>query len=469
MKQRIANWGNFPHVEAEIHEALQPPALARTLAGQPALIARGLGRSYGDASLGKHVWNDLPRNRILSFDAKSGLLTCEGGVSLEEILRVFVPRGWFLPVTPGTKFVTLGGAIASDVHGKNHHAHGSFCRHVVRIRLMLSDGRIVEATPTTNADLFRATAGGMGLTGLILDASFYLKRIETSFIKQISYRARNLDEMFRLIDEHGDVTYTVSWMDCLQRGKNQGRGILFTGEHAALSDLNDSQRHDPLAHPHRLKLAVPFMLPGFVLNPMTVKAFNLAVYGTHPWKVHTSIVDYDKFFYPLDSIHHWNRIYGPRGFVQYQFVLPEDRGYDGMVRVLDEISKRGLGSFLVVFKKCGDPASFSQAGMQRSKGGSPSGGAKIGGKVPVFPLSFPMKGYSLALDFAIRPGLMEFLDHLDELIQSEGGRVYLTKDARMKPKMLRRQYPAVKEFERIRKQLDPKRHIRSHLSERLGL
>ena len=455
MKKTIANWGMYPVIEAEEIESIRPEATSSMLGKEP-VIARGLGRSYGDASLSGRVFNDLPRNRFLSFDDRSGLLTCEAGVSLQEILDTFVPRGWFLPVTPGTKFVTIGGAVASDVHGKNHHVAGSFCRHVTRIRLLLADGSVQECSPVKNPDLFRATAGGMGLTGLILDVSFYMKRIETSMIRQVSYKARDLDEMFTLINEHEHSTYTVSWMDCLARGRSRGRGILFTGEHATLKDVAGTKfEKDPFALPRKLPLTVPFVLPSFVLNSFTVQAFNLAVYSSHLTRMKEGLVDYDKFFYPLDFIHNWNRIYGRAGFLQYQFVLPDRTAYDGMVRILDEISSHRLGSFLVVFKRCGDPMAVPQAG----KKGAP----------PQFPLSFPLLGYSLAMDFAIRPGMMEFLDRLDEIVQSFGGRVYLTKDARLKAEMLRRMYPATKEFLAIRKKVDPKGRFQSLLSQRLKL
>lgn len=455
MKKTIANWGMYPVIEAEELEALQPEAIHAGIGKQP-IIARGLGRSYGDASLGDRVFNDLPRNRFLAFDEKTGLLTCEAGVSLKEILDIFVPRGWFLPVTPGTKFVTVGGAVASDVHGKNHHVAGSFCRHVTRMRLLMADGSIKECSPTKNADLFRATAGGMGLTGLILDVSFYMKKIETSLIKQVSYRARNLDEMFDLINKYEDSTYTVSWMDCLSRGASRGRGFLITGEHATLADVaGTAHEKDPLRLPRKLPLTVPFTLPSFVLNSFTVQAFNMAVYGSHFASKKEGLVDYDSFFYPLDYIHHWNRIYGRAGFLQYQFVLPDDTAYEGMVRILDEISSNRLGSFLVVFKKCGDPMSIPQAGKR--------------GKPPHFPLSFPLSGYSLAMDFAIKPGMMDFLDRLDEIVLEFGGRLYLTKDARLKADMLRRMYPAVKDFLSIRKKVDPRGRFQSLLSQRLKL
>lgn len=454
-KKKLFNWGMYPVVEAEEIESIRPESILSLSKDKP-LIARGLGRSYGDASLSTTVYNDLRRNRFLAFDERTGLLTCEAGVSLKEILDTFVPRGWFLPVTPGTKFVTVGGAVASDVHGKNHHIAGSFCRHVARMRLLLADGSVQECSPVKNADLFRATAGGMGLTGIILDVSFYMKRIETSIIRQVSYRARNLDEMFRLIDEHEHSTYTVSWMDCLARGRSRGRGILFTGEHATLKDLAGTRwESNPLALPRRLPLTVPFMLPSSVLNSFTVQAFNLAVYGSHLSKTKESLVDYDKFFYPLDFIHNWNRIYGRAGFLQYQFVLPDRTACDGMVRILDEIASHRLGSFLVVFKRCGDPMAIPQAG----KKGAP----------PQFPLSFPMLGYSLAMDFAIRPGIMEFLDRIDELVVSFGGRVYLTKDARLSAGMVQRMYPSVKEFLAIRKKVDPEGRFQSLLSQRLQL
>jgi len=275
-------------------------------------------------------------------------------------------------------------------------------------------------------------------------------------IRQITYRARNIDEMFDLIKAHEQSTYTVSWMDCLSKGESRGRGVLYTGEHAGADDLAKTKyAKNPLALPGKLPLTVPFTLPSFVLNSLTVKAFNTALYWSHLSRIKEALVDYDTFFYPLDSIHNWNRIYGRSGFVQYQFVLPDETAYDGMVTILNEIASHRLGSFLVVFKRCGNPGQINQVG----KKGTP----------PFFPLSFPMQGYSLALDFAIKPGLFEFLNELDDMIQSYGGRVYLTKDARLDAKMLRKMYDGVDEFQRIRKKVDPKHRFQSLLSKRLKL
>lgn len=458
MKTRIVNWGQYPEIEAneiEVRTSTQITNAIQSSSGP--IIGRGLGRSYGDASLSSTVMNGLKRNRFLSFNEQSGQLVCEAGVSLEEILKTFVPKGWFLPVTPGTKFVTIGGAVASDVHGKNHHVEGSFCRHVNRIRLLLPNGNIVDCSPTVNVDLFRSTAGGMGLTGFILEVSFYMKKIETSMIRQVSYRASNLDSMFKLIDKYDHSTYTVSWMDCLARGSSLGRGILYTGEHASLADLKSTKySKNQLGLPKKLPLTVPFNLPSFVLNSFTVSSFNSVLYYSHFQQSKESIVDYDTFFYPLDFVHNWNRIYGKAGFLQYQFVLPDATAYDGMVKILNSISENKLGSFLVVFKRCGNPASFAQVGLKR-------------GTPPLFPLSFPMQGYSLALDFAIQPKLFDFLNKVDEMVASFGGRVYLTKDARLSAEMLRRTYPAVKEFLAIRKKVDPKHKLQSLLSKRLHL
>ncbi|MBW7857082.1 MAG: FAD-binding oxidoreductase [Leptonema sp. (in: Bacteria)] len=454
MKTRIVNWGQYPKIDADEIEVRSSTQITNAIQSSSPIIGRGLGRSYGDASLSPTIMNGLKRNRFLSFNEDTGQLVCEAGVSLEEVLKTFVPKGWFLPVTPGTKFVTVGGAVASDVHGKNHHVDGSFCRHVNRIRLLLPDGSIVDCTPTSNSDLFRATAGGMGLTGFILEVSFYMKKIETSMIKQVSYRASDLDSMFKLIDEHQHSTYTVSWMDCLASGSSLGRGILYTGEHAKIKDLKSTR--NPLEFPKKLPLAVPFNLPSYVLNSFTVSSFNAVLYRSHFQKSKQSLVDYDTFFYPLDFVHNWNRIYGKAGFLQYQFVLPDATAYDGMVKILNSISDNKLGSFLVVFKRCGDPASFEQVGLKR-------------GKPPLFPLSFPMQGYSLALDFAIQPKLFDFLNTVDEMVASFGGRVYLTKDARLSSAMLRRTYPAVKEFLAIRKIVDPKHKLQSLLAKRLNL
>ncbi len=448
---RITNWNNYPIVDAEIFSF---NSIKEHLKEKKSFIVRGMGRSYGDASLYSLIVDGIKNNHFLDFNERTGLLTCEGGVSLEEILSIFIPRGWFLPVTPGTKFITVAGAISSDVHGKNHHIEGSFCKHVVWMEILLPNGKIVECSPTKNVELFRAICGGMGLCGIILKASFYLKKIETAYIKQTTYKASNIEELLKLFEITKNSTYTVAWMDCLSKNKKLGRGILFTGEHATIEDLqNTKYKNYPLNISKKFKVHIPFYFPSFILNSLTVKIFNFFVYHSHWKKVKQSIVDYDKFFYPLDSIYHWNRIYGQNGFVQYQFVLPKDRGLEGTIKIIEEISKNNMGSFLVVFKLFGNPDKIKQKGSK---------------KIIQFPLSFPYEGYTLAIDFKMDKKLPEFLNTLDSIVKEYKGRLYLAKDARMSKEFFYNTYP-VKEFLKLKKKYDPYNQLLSYQAERLGI
>jgi decaprenylphospho-beta-D-ribofuranose 2-oxidase len=379
----VANWGNYPRIDAHVHSFNDEDRLRSIFSSTDTAIARGLGRCYGDSALNTNIISTLKFNRFLDFDSKTGVLKCEAGVTFAEIVKIFVPRGWFLPVTPGTKFITVGGAIASDVHGKNHHKDGSFCRHLVSMDIMLGDGSVVFCSREEHEDLFYATCGGMGLTGIILRAVFRLRKIDTAFIKQRIERAPNLQSLMDLFEQYKDVPYSVAWLDCLATGPKMGRGILILGEHATIPDLSRTRyAENPLMIPDKRKVAVPFYFPSIVLNRITVRLFNELYYQIHPTTKKNRIVDIDSFFYPLDSIHNWNRIYGRSGFVQYQFVLPRERSKEGLVEILKTITRRGTASFLSVLKLFGKQNDI---------------------------ISFPMEGYTLALDFPVRSGLFPFL------------------------------------------------------------
>ncbi len=434
----------YPSTEAEVRSFATADEAAQSLNDWQELIPRGLGRCYGDSSLSSHILSTLKFNRFLHFDREQGVLRCQSGLSFDEILKVIVPAGWFLPVTPGTKFVTLGGAIAADVHGKNHHSEGSFSTHLQTLTLLAPGGRVYVCSRTEHPEIFWATIGGMGLTGVILEGTFKLKKIETAYIVEESTKTKNVDELYRLFEQSMHFTYSVAWIDCLAKGKNLGKGILLNGEHAKVADLTkDAQRNAPLTLPKKLKLSVPFKLPSFTINRLTVKAFNTAFYAKAKSGLHQHVVDYDKYFYPLDGIVGWNRVYGKKGFAQYQFALPPERSYDGMVKILEEISKAGMPSFVSVLKYFGK----SETG----------------------PLSFPMEGYMLALDFPITDRLFGFLDRLDAIVVDCGGRIYLTKDSRMKPEILQKGYPRLPEFLKIKAELDGGRVMQSLQSKRLGI
>lgn len=391
-------------------EAL-PAAEGRTL------LAHGQGRSYGDVALnaGGTVLTTTRLDRFLTFDKAQGVLCAEAGTTLAQALELIVPHGWFLPVTPGTRFVSLGGAVANDVHGKNHHQAGTFGNYVQRLALRRSTGELLICSPTQNRELFRATIGGLGLTGLIVWVEFNLKKIHSSCIEQESIRFDSLEDFYVLSSESVDWEYTVAWVDCLARGKKLGRGIFFRGKHA---DADNSLASQPVIHKPRV--AVPFNLPGWLLNRLTVRLFN-SLYYNKPRR-RTSQVHFEPFFYPLDSIADWNRFYGQRGFFQYQCVIPQHPGEAAMREILTTIAGSGQGSFLSVLKVFGDV---------------PSQGL----------LSFPRAGTTLALDFA-NHGIRtrRLLAQLDQITAKHNGAVYPAKDACMSAESYQHYYPQWREF-----------------------
>ncbi|MFT4153089.1 FAD-binding protein [Parafilimonas sp.] len=440
-QKNIANWGNYPVIESNERSFSFDDQLEHLVEESDHFIPRGNGRCYGDASLAEETISTLKYDKVLSFDTVNGILECQSGLTLDKILEIIVPKGWFLPVTPGTKFITVGGAVGSDVHGKNHHVDGSFSSHIMEMQLILADSSTIICSPEKNADLFEATCGGMGLTGLVTRVKFRLKKIETSYIKQKQIKAESLDDIIRLFEEYKDYTYSVAWIDCLKKGKHFGRSILILGEHAKVEDLPEKLKSDPLKLPKKIKLNFPFNLPSFALNQFTVKAFNFLFYGKNFKKEIDNVVSYEPFFYPLDVMHNWNRMYGKRGFVQYQFVLPLN-SKQGLIEIVKKINERNMGSFLTVLKVFGQQESI---------------------------ISFPKEGYTLALDFPVRKGLFEFLDELDQVVLQYGGRLYMSKDARMKPEVLKAGYPELDTFRQIVNKYNPTNKIRSVQSKRLGL
>ena len=405
MKKRISNWGNFPVISANEKTFVFTDQLYDLVSESRDFIARGNGRCYGDASLADSVISTLKYDKILSFDKLEGIFECQSGILLDQVLEVIVPAGWFLPVTPGTKFITIGGAVASDIHGKNHYAEGSFSRHVMELDIFLVSGRSVTCSSEINNDLFESTCGGMGLTGMITRVRFKLKKIESSYIRKKQFMAENMEELILLMDKHRGYTYAAAWIDCLKKGSHSGRGILTVGEHARFSELDENRKENPLRKQQRWKFSVPVTLPSWALNEFSVKAFNFFFYSLKNKNEVEELVCYEPFFYPLDNILHWNRAYGKKGFIQYQFVIPFEKK-QGLFEILNKIAEREMACFLAVLKILGKQESI---------------------------ISFPQEGYSLALDFPIRPGLLEFLDELDRIVIYCGGRLYLTKDARMKP------------------------------------
>lgn len=431
---RLHGWGRYPVVEAEAARPATVSAAARLVQTLPAVTPRGLGRSYGDSALGAHVLDAGGLDCLLDFDPQTGRLRCAAGVSLATILSVFLPRGWMVPVTPGTRHVTVGGAIASDVHGKNHHLDGCFSEHVDAFRMVLASGDIVTCSRSENAALFHATCGGMGLTGLIVEATLRLRRVESAFIAETTYKTSGLEETLEQFAAHAQATYSVAWIDCLARGRSLGRSLLMTGEHAPDGAL-------AVGGPPRLSIPVDF--PSWTLNHASIAAFNTLYYHRVLRSGATRPVHCEKFFYPLDGIRDWNRMYGAPGFLQYQFVIPRAAGIGALRAILERIAASGRGSFLAVLKV------FGQANANL--------------------LSFPVEGYTLALDFPMDAALPSFLDGLDALVVAAGGRIYLAKDARMGAAVFRACYPRWEEFEAIRDQYGAIGRFRSLQSARLGL
>jgi FAD/FMN-containing dehydrogenase len=410
VEQERLSWGRYPRVKHRqvwrVEWADQVPSILDQVPPH-GLLPYGLGRSYGDCCLnaGGALIDCSSLDRFLAADFDEGWIRCEGGTSLADILKIIVPRGFFLPVTPGTKFVTLGGAIANDVHGKNHHRRGTFGRHVRRLALCRSGQGIVFCGPGENAELFRATIGGLGLTGVILWAEIQLIPIAGSNINVEVLPFRSLEQFLALTSESDAAfEYTVAWIDCL--ASRETRGLFFRGNHANTSPSKPARAYTP---------RIAFPLPQGLLNGLTIKAFNQAYFSLKSWRRGSSIEPYERFFYPLDSVEQWNLIYGRQGFLQYQCVIPESA--PALERILQTISQSSMGSFLGVLKRFGEVQS---PGL----------------------LSFPRPGLTLALDFAMRgESTLRLLQSLDELVLSGGGALYPAKDARMSPAMFEASFP----------------------------
>lgn len=440
----ITGWGrtNPTHSDLRRMESEADVVEAIASAGARGVLARGLGRSYGDvAQDGGGVVLDMTALSRCTLDPERGLLTAQAGASLDEILRVIVPRGFFVPVTPGTRFITVGGAIAADIHGKNHHREGSVGNHVHRMSLVTGDGNAVECGPQTSSEAFWSTVGGMGLTGVVMEAEMGLLPIETSRMRVDTDRFDCLDDLMAAMVEGDDAyRYSVAWVDSISAS---GRGVLTRGDHARMADLPSRMASDPLEYDPQPRLAAPAWAPSSLLNPLSVKVFNEAWYRRAPRHRVGEIQSIPAFFHPLDGVRDWNRIYGKRGFLQYQFVVPDEAGAL-VAESLAALRKAGAPSFLTVLKRFG-----------------PGNAA---------PLSFPLQGWTLAADVpAGVAGLGAALDRLDEKVIDAGGRVYLAKDSRMSERTFRAGYPRLDEWLEVRESLDPKGVFVSDQARRLGL
>ena len=376
-----------------------------------------MGRSYGDVCLNPNgiSWQTRELNRFIKFDQQTGLLRCEAGLLLRDIQRLMIPRGWILPVTPGTQIVTVGGAIANDVHGKNHHRLGSFGDHVQYIKLVRTDGNIIECSPNTNADWFAATVGGLGLTGIIIEVEIQLRPIQSAWLDTENLAYHNLNEFFQLADSsEADWEHTVSWIDCINKGG--GRGIFMRGNPSSINRPEPKSRENTM----------PIVPPISMVNQLTLRPFNIFYFNVNKWQAGKSLAHYEKFFYPLDNLLEWNRMYGPKGFYQYQSVVPRDVGQDAVQAMLKEISNSGEGSFLAVLKT-------------------------FGNREPVGMLSFPRAGVTLALDFPNKgEKTLALLKRLDAIVREANGRLYPAKDARMPRDLFESGYPKLTEFLKYR-------------------
>ncbi|MDE2420818.1 MAG: FAD-binding oxidoreductase [Gammaproteobacteria bacterium] len=429
----LLSWGRYPYRPQQSHavfwEMEVPQTLQNIIETAQNTLAYGLGRSYGDSCLAvsNHVVMTQGMDRVLAVDWQTGIILVQAGLSFAAIIEMALPRGWFLPVTPGTKFVTVGGAVANDVHGKNHHVMGTFGQHVRRLFVYRSDEGIVECSRQTRPDLFAATIGGLGLSGIIVAVEFQLRAVETSDIDQTSIRFGGLAEFFDLSESHDQThEYTVAWVDCLATGSEAGRGHFIAGNHAKRS-ATSAQNELLLASSKKLKM--PFDPPFSLVNSLSLRMFNTLYYHRQQQKIINSRVSYDPFFYPLDGIQQWNRMYGRAGFQQYQCVIPQSAGRDTIAAIMQEIAKSGTGSFLAVLKQCGQ---MTSPGL----------------------LSFPLHGVSLALDFPqIEQKNIQLFSRLDSLVHEVGGRLYPAKDAHMSAVHFQQAYPQWEQIEALR---DPK-------------
>ncbi len=441
----LAGWGATSPTAAMVQHPVTRAELVQALddVGPRGAVARGLGRSYGDAAqnAGGRVIDTTLLDDI-DLDPTTGIVTASAGTSIDRLIRVLVPRGFFVPVTPGTRYVTVGGAVAADIHGKNHHTSGSWCDHVLSLRLLLPSGEVRDIGPDRHADLFWATAGGLGLTGVVVDVTFRCARIETSRLLVETIRTRNLDDTMALMRDE-QSRYSVAWIDHLPRGATMGRGVVNRGDFATVDALPRAERSRPYAYQGNVLLEAPPLVPNGLLNRHSIRAFNELWYRKAPQHKVDELQSIAAFFHPLDMIGAWNRAYGPQGFVQWQFAIPFE-AEETVVRLIGELSRGRIPSFVNVLKTFG-PANRG-------------------------PLSFPIGGWTLAVDIPTAiADLPRTLDRLDDEVAAVGGRIYLAKDSRMRAEVVEAMYPQLAAWRAVRDRADPGRQLDSDLARRLRL
>lgn len=447
MQKETTGWGLYPKIKAEhitpdtienLREALENLIIKKNT-----IIPRGMGRSYGDSSLSKIIIDTTNLNLFKDFDATNGILTCFAGVTIKDILKYFVKKGWFIPVTPGTKYVTIGGAIASDVHGKNHHKDGTFSAFILEIKLLTAENEIITCSKDKNQEIFYATCGGMGLTGIIIEAKIQLVPIKSFGISQKIISTNSLEEIIDNLDKYQAEKYTVAWLDFLNIKENLDKiqGLVLIGNESKNPKFDIENIAD---FSFDRKIIIPYTFPDFTLNKYSMKAYNFWHYYKNSKLKTPHDINYNAFFYPLDNLKNWNYLYGKKGFLQYQFVIPKNEdSIKNLKNIFSFIKNENKHPYLIVFKLFGNENNNY--------------------------LSFPLHGYTVTLDFKIDNGIFEFLDKLDLKILNFNGRIYLTKDARMKKQVFQESYKNFEKFLEIKKKIDPKFLFSSLQFERLFL
>jgi decaprenylphospho-beta-D-ribofuranose 2-oxidase len=431
-KQNLAGWGNYPTIVSSVYRPESLEQLQKIVRHADIILPFGNHRSYGDSALATIALDVKKLDNVLSFDKEKGILKAEAGLLVSDLLDIIVPYGWFISVTPGTKFVTLGGCVGANVHGKNHHKDGSFIKSTMSLEIVTADGKLVQCSPKKNKDLYQATFGGMGLTGVVYSIEIKLTKISSSFIEVENTKCENLDELFEALEDSDDTyQYTVAWIDSFAQGDSLGRGVLIAGNHST---------HGSLTKAPKQKYQVPITMPTFLLNRLTLRLFNTLYYALN--KTSKKLVHFNEFFYPLDAIHKWNRIYGSRGFTQYQFVLPLNQSREGVREIMEKIAASRTGSFLSVLKRFGKENNY---------------------------ISFPMEGYTLAMDFPMSKETVRLLQELDLIVKKRKGRIYLAKDALMTEQLFKDTYPQARTWIAIKKKYDPKNKFTSMQAKRVGL
>ena len=439
----LKGWAGFPKLKTSLH---LPDSVAeiQSRIGDKNIIARGNGRSYGDAAIGAISTVSMKNfNKVNFFDENTGELVAEAGLLLKDVIKMFLPKGWFPYVTPGSKFVTIGGMVAANVHGKNQHKDGCLINFINWIEILNAEGQLIKCSKDINNELFNWTVGGMGLTGIIVNISLKLRKVETSWIKQKILVTKNLEQTIDLIENNSNYSYSVAWIDSMKKGNSLGRSIIFLGEHAKIEDLKKKNQNKPLYQKKNVIFNIPFNFPSWVINKFSLYFLNWFIYWQSFFKQNKKIVEIEKFFYPLDNIGNWNAIYGHKGFIQYQCVIPEDKSAPAIHELLAKITLSKQGSFLAVLKYLGDGNNNY--------------------------LSFPRRGYTLALDFKFTQGLLKLIAQLDEIVTGYGGRVYLAKDACVSEQTFKDSYPDWQKFYQTRKRYDATSMFNSLQSNRLGI